>query len=473
MMRKWMSLNLLTADGRPRTILHVLLYLLGAAHWMAFLSFGGIHFGLLDWSQEHFLYSIQKEAVLTGVIPLHISATFLGTDRFFSIPLVVLMPHLLLLRWLPIAGFVLTHVLAFYSAGYLGTLVLASRVGLKWPGFLAFFLLFNFNGYLTSHLAVGHTVWWAGYFLLPFLFLLIFEWLEKGPSVGISLALALVVFLISTAGSFHLCTWSVIFMMLLGLRKRGWLKYSLLTAGTTAILLAYRVFPSLVVFRDLRHGFPAGYPDLGLVAEAFTGLNTAIRTTVNGMGWWEYDIYIGMIGAAFLLVFGLLPLLFHTIVPGYRPALRRLDLPILGMALLSYGEVYWWLLSDFPVLGAERVVTRLLIFPVAMLALLAAMRLDALGKAVRRAGNFSFIAGGALLLLAADLARHSWLWRISSVNILIPHPVAPPPAPFIVARPDAVYTAAVASGFGITIVTLVFVLAIIWKRRRELPPLGR
>jgi len=459
---------LLTPDSRPGIAMYSLLFLLGAAHWLAFLSFGGIDFGLLDWGQEHFFYSIQKEAAISGVLPMHMSTMFLGTDRFFSIPLVVLAPHIFLLRWLPIWAFVLVHVLLFYSLGFLGTVALSVRHRLKWPGFLSFFLLFNFNGYLTSHLAVGHTVWWAGYFLLPFFFFLVLEWVEKGPSIAVSLAIALTIFLISTAGSFHICTWSMIFIALLGLRKRGWLKFSALTGAVAALLMAYRVFPSLLVFRDLRHGFPLGYPSLTVLAEAFIGLSPANRQTVNAMGWWEYDIYTGIIGLAFILLFGLLPLLRRKSIPKDQTELRRLDLPIIGMILLSYGEVYWWTLSDFPVLGAERVVTRLLIVPVVLLALLGARRFDALAKTHRRFRHFPFLAGGTILLMAIDLARHSWLWRTASMNSLIPHPVGTVAAPFIISRPDAVYTYAVISGFAVTLIALTGVLTILWRRRRNI-----
>ena len=42
-----------------------------------------------------------------------------------------------------------------------------------------------------------------------------------------------------------------------------------------------------------------------MLLEALTGLNPAARPTVEGMGWWEYDLYVGVIGLGLLLGLGL------------------------------------------------------------------------------------------------------------------------------------------------------------------------
>jgi len=59
-----------------------------------------------------------------------------------------------------------------------GLLLIRHRYRLGLAPFTLLFLLFNFNGFITSHLAVGHSMWF-GYFLLSFAALFILEMLEE------------------------------------------------------------------------------------------------------------------------------------------------------------------------------------------------------------------------------------------------------------------------------------------------------
>jgi hypothetical protein len=435
----------------------------GALAWCWFLGFGAIPFGLLDWRQEHFYYSVLQSALRTATIPWHVTPVFHFTDRFLASPLPVLAPHILLLRWVPLPSFVLVHVVACHTIGFLGCVRLASRCRLGWPAFLALVLLFNFNGYPASRLCAGHTVWWAGYFLLPWLWAPLLRWAESGPTAARSAEVALVMFAMSLFGSFHLCAWSVLVIALLGVRRTGWLLPSAGVIGGAGLLLAYRLIPGIAGFGRLAHGVPVGYPAWGDWLAGLVALRPPTWPTLNAMGWWEYDVYIGPVGFLFLLVFAVWPL-----VRDRRASTTVFDLPVVGLALLAYGDVYWWTLSDVPVLAVERVVSRLLVMPVALLSVLAAIRLDSF---MRRRRIPDWIAWSGLALLAVPLLVHFAMWRPGLLADRTPGGWITPALPVIANRPDAPYQWSVVVGWVVTLAALAAAIRIM--RGGELTPRQR
>lgn len=391
-------------------------------------------------------------------MPWHVAPVFHFTDRFLASPLSVLAPQVLLLRWMSLPAFVLTHVLVCYTAGYLGCVRLGARLGLSWPAFLGLVILFNFNGYPASRLCVGHTVWWAGYFLLPWLWAPLVRWALTGPTAALSAEIALVLFAMSLLGSFHVCTWSVLFVALLGVRRSGWMTPAAGAIGGAGALLAYRVLPGLAGFGRLANGVPVGYPSLTALMAGVAALRPPAWPTVNAMGWWEYDVYLGPAGLAAVLLLGVWPLLADR-----RQPLAVFDLPVAGLALLAFGDVYWWTLSDIPVLAVERVVSRLLIMPVALLSLLAMIRAD---RDRRLAPEWISWAG--LVAIAVPLLRHFALWRPGPLADATPGGWLVPAIPAIISRPDPVYRAAVATGAVISLLALIAAIRMV--RRPELRP---
>lgn len=72
---------------------------------------------------------------------------------------------------------------------------------------------------------------------------------------------------------------------------------------------------------------------------------------------WEVTFYLGLLGTAFILFFGLYRILRN---PGSNPY-SRLWLPCFGLLLLSFNQVYGYLreLLPFPPLTGERVASRM------------------------------------------------------------------------------------------------------------------
>jgi hypothetical protein len=375
-------------------------------------------------------------------------------------------------------------VLLFYTIGYLGGAAFKRKHGLSWGPFLVFFLIFNFNGYLASHLAVGHVVWWTGYFLLPWFFLLVLEWVETGPSLRISLQMSLVAFGMTLSGSFHFFNWCVIFVWLMALGRLGWLKYAAAFTGAGVLLSAYRVLPALVAFRSNWHVIPCGYPSFGGMWTALASIRPPQFPCVNGTGWWEYDMWVGLSGLAVLLVFGVLPL-----VPGLSRDRRfsKLGLPLAGMAALSFGGVWWWVQYGVPVLAGaaafpyravewwvhyvipllavERVVSRMLILPVVLLAMLSAIRLERLRRAAAGRRVFDYAVAGVLVILALGFAWHSWTWRVEALAAAMPGSSIAPASPAIVTKHECAYAASVCAGW---IATFAALAAAFLTARRDL-----
>ncbi len=460
--------GLVGGGGRPKAVLHLFLYVMGALHWLVFLDFGSIPMGLLDWKAADFSFRIIRNALDGWLMPFHTASTYyFGTDRVFSLPYIFLAPYGILLKWIEPPLFALVHVLVSYSIGYLGTMLIARKYRLQWPGLLAFWLLFNFNGHITSNIAVS-VLNWAGYFYLPFFLLLLFHWVETRPTAATAAGIASVVFLISLTGAHHLCNWCMLFIGLLGFYRFEWLKYAALTALLAAGLAAYRILPALTVFPDLKFGSAAGYPTLQSVFAGFLELRPPNHPTLNAMGWWEYDMFTGTVGLGILLFMGIPALFRHKTAAGRENLLRPLWLPAAAMTFLSYKEVYWWTLSALPALGGERVVTRLLILPLVVVAMSAVLRLNETGVVIK-SNKVLRCAGACILgLLALDLARHSWTWRISAMRIAVPHSEVSGIAADLVSRNDPIYVACALTGMGISLVMLGVVLAIGWKKRSEI-----
>ncbi len=408
------------------------LFLIGFFQWGDFLNWGRIPWEMGDW------YDItgprlgfQQEAMQTGVLPLHVdSPTGMkgATDRFLAIPDLILSPQALLLNWFSVGSFSLVHVLLLYSAGFIGLLLMQRKWRLSLAAFLPLFWLFNFNGHITAHLSIGHLTW-AGYFLLPFFLLLIFEWYEKPVDwrwVAKMGSWMLVIFL---QGSYHLFVWCLLFLGLAGVLQLRRLKSALLAGAAAVALCLFRILPAALVATDLKIGFLSGFPTL---LDAFKGLLVLVepaqalqtRTLLTQLvAWWEFDHYLGLVGALFVLGLGGWGVWrWRASLPGRYAALLA---PLGVMALLSIGRMYnLFFVLRIPLFTGERVSSRLLILPLVFgmaLAALVAQRWLEAGN-LRRGWRPLMLV--PILLLINDLEQHRELWKVTNLDTLFPLPGA-------------------------------------------------
>ncbi len=447
------------------------LFVAGGLHWVGFMDGGNLRLTYEDWPAQHVLLSVMKQAVEEGRIPYHMSTAALGggTTRFFSIPDVMAFPLLPLLPKMTFGQFLLAHTLLLYAAGFVGLLLLRRRYALSPAAFTTLFLLFNFNGHITAHLGVGHP--WQGYFLLSFFALFILELLEGRRDVVLPIKLAFVLALMHLQGCFHIMLYGLLLVALLAAFNRALWKPCLLTLLFTAVLGAFRFLPPAVEYAGGGYSFISGYRSLWDLFEALVCIKEAGEFKIGGIfgrqGWWEYDLYVGVIGLGFLFWFGLAAP-WRKAPESTARRYRELDYPllILFIASLSY---FWAFVArlPLPLLNSERCSSRFIIMPFVILLVLAVLRLQ---PSLDRLTRFRHTPWVALLLLAElafELLNHSVRWSVMLLER------STDGFPFnveahIIERADPLYKAAVHVGAGISLAAAAGLIALaLWKGRRH------
>jgi hypothetical protein len=152
------------------------LYIVGLLHWMSVFDFA--LFRVKDWSLVMKYSAVLRDALTHGKVPYVMTYGRHYTDRFLALPEVPLSPQYLLLAWLDDKPFNLLNILLLYSVSFAGLLCLRKEWRLSPVPFTFLYLLFSFNGYIVSRVAVGHTMWY-GYFFLPYFHLLVLR-ITKG-----------------------------------------------------------------------------------------------------------------------------------------------------------------------------------------------------------------------------------------------------------------------------------------------------
>jgi hypothetical protein len=255
----------------------VLVFLLtGYLVFVFFLNSGRIPFEIQDWPKEWQYYTILKQALTEGIIPLHFSPATITPDRFLALPETVLSPQIFLLKFLDQGQFVLVNTLFLYSIGFLGCFLIGQRYRMSPFIFGIMVLLFGFNGHIMTHLSVGHSMW-LGYYFLPFFFILLFRLSENDQGTNWSIWMALILFGIVLQGSIHIFVWCVFFLILLWLfsnQHRSEIFYALVVAF---FLSAFRLFPAGLQYGSSSHAFFPGYLSL-------TDAIEKIHTTIHPRG---------------------------------------------------------------------------------------------------------------------------------------------------------------------------------------------
>lgn len=398
----------------------IALYLGGVALWGRFLNWGRIPFDFHDWSEINGpRLAFLQDAVRKGLLPLHMpdkSALSTITDRFMAIPDVMLSPQAALLGFIDLGPFILVNHLLLYTLGYLGLLWFRRRFALSPVAFALLFILFNFSGHITAHTSVGH-ITWGGYFLFPWFAALVLELIDGGGSWRWTAKMALLMFFVYLQGSFHHFVWGLIFLGLLALSSRR-LFFPALEAAAAAVLLSMvRILPTTLLLGSFETGYHGGYPTVASLFESLVRMSApgqVLQTNImpRPMGLWEFDLYTGAAGAAFLLYFGVWRSLKDiNATPGYPELL----LPAAGLAVLSIGVVYQWV-SSLPVaaLAAERVSSRFISLPFVFLLLFAARNYQRWLNNRPRSGLLQWLMLALLVLIGHDLWQHFKLWQVSA-----------------------------------------------------------
>ena len=457
------------------------LYGFGIWLWGYFYSYGNISLDFLDWAEVTGpRYALLRSAVESGQFPLHAGDTtaLRGiTDRYFAIADVTFSPQYLLLPWFGTATYLFYDTLLLYSVGFWGLLLFARRYRLGPFACTLFFLLFNFNGFMTTHLAVGHANWTA-FFLLPFFVLLTLELVETQRfSWGWVLKLSLLELLILSQGGFHLFVWSLLFLLCLALLNIRLLLPVFLGGLFSGLVCLPRLLPPALVVKDITNQYLGGFPSLTDLIASLVVLRHPIQaiqvyTDTLPLNGWEVDFYIGQLGLWLLLIFGVfLPLRKDRALS--NPTVQVL-LASLALTILSIGGIFNWVTARFhiPLLTAERVTSRILIVPLVMALALAVIQMQ------KWLQSRSFSGWGQVVLLALgglmyhDLYQHLVVWRIrylDQLTSLFPKVPFNPANHTLANHSDGVYVALLAAGAAVAAVAIAFLL---WRSLKSPTFLG-
>lgn len=456
------------------------LYVGGLGHWIYFFNAGRMSFEYLDWPKEYGLYQVLRAAIQECRLPYHVSEPFHDTDRFLGLPETVLSPQILLLPLLGegkegVGRFLVVHTCLMYSLGFLGCLALRRRYRLGLVACTCLVGLVLFNGYITAHLAAGHTMW-NGFFLLPFFVLYVLEILEDAAAAGPPLKLALVLFAMMLQGSFHMVIWCWLFLAALGVGHPAVWRRILIVGGVSGLLCCFRLIPAAFVFWQFEpYPFVTGYRTLTDVLDAFTVMRpppSFVETASLRIGWWEYDIYIGVPALVMVLYFGLWPRRDGGPLLTARPY-RALAVPMAVLAVCSFADTFALVARlPLPLASGERVPSRFLILPVIFLMVLACIRLQ---RTWDKAGWGKWTTclwwlGIGQTLVA--MTMHTAMWRIAQVDAggedIFPF-FDYPRAAEIISRPDSGYFASLAGGAAVSLFGLALWLVLFFRTQRAAP----
>jgi hypothetical protein len=436
------------------------LYLCGLILWGIFFNWGDIPYQYQDWSEVNMprLATLQ-DALRNNVLPLHVNDAAIlrcGCDRYFSAVDTIISPQVILLKWMPIGQWVLAHIWLLYSAGFGGIVLLRRRFALSLPIFgLLFFLVF-FNGHILAHLSIGH-ITWGGYFLFPYLVLLVDRLIRGDHSWRWILHTSLLLFVIYLQGSFHQFIWVLIFLGFLSLAHfRGF--FTVLKAMVFACLMsAFRLLPPILSFNNFDRDFYGGYPRLFSLYEALTHwVPPAEAMPFNhqgsNLGYWEFDLYIGKFGFWLLIFAGLIWFILQIRARKLAPIL----LPITALAVLAYDRVYLLFRQlPIPLLAGERVTTRMISLAFVFFVVYA---LSAVQQGMNRftKGKWAayLLASLAALYQAYLLIERLLAWQVTAAARAFPPAYTNLAEKFVANHADPQYFLVLAGGAALSLLTI-------------------
>ncbi|MBN1405767.1 MAG: hypothetical protein JW946_04540 [Candidatus Omnitrophica bacterium] len=421
------------------------LFILGIIHWLSFFNFGDLSFSAYDWPKEIRCYSVLEQAIRQGIIPYNVSRAlpYDATNRFLALPEIITSPQLILLKVMSIGNFIVLNTILMYAIGFIGCLLIKKRYNLSLIPFTILYLLFNFNGHITSHIAIGHSMW-NGYFLLPFFCLFLFELIEQNAkNNNAAIKISLILFAIILQGTWHLFVWCILFMLFLAIFERKYTRQVASAIILSVLLSLFKLLPAAITFYNKGYRFMSGYPNLRDLFDALTLIRDHTFVYAGGilasLGSWECDIYIGILGLAFIAYFGFY-VRFKNDSVSKNYTYKKLDWPIGLMSLFSISCFYAFIaMLPIPLLNSERVPSRFLILPLVVMVIISCINMQKLIHLYKNLSKvIKFVSIAALLQVAFSLMGHSKVWRIASIEKSFANEM-PDFTISIIQQPDAFY----------------------------------
>jgi hypothetical protein len=456
---------------RPLWILG--LYLTGIFLWGKFFSWGNAPLDYHDWAEITLpRLAMLQAAFRAGVFPFHVldtAALHYISDRFLVLPDVITTPQSLSLFFLPLNIFIFGDVLLHYTIGLLGLLWLRSQKNLSLFSLTILFLLFKFNGYILAHYSVGHFTW-GGYFLLPIVFGLLFQFTAGKTGWRWTGLFCLTLFYIVLAGGQHHFVWVLLFispLILTSGKKAKWILVVILLSG---LLSAVRLLPPVLALSEYdkkqNFNFVLGYPSAQHLLQAMVLPDVPVEAPILPFNLnsfeeniWEFNFYVGFLGTAFIFYFGI----YSWFKQHFKEYLQFL-LPVFFVLFLSIGSNYWLIRAlGFPLFGSERVASRMVAVPLTFLIVLAVIFFQKWLETHYQPVPALAVSGIFLAFLTSDLWENLKLWRINTrANYFQPLQLDLSGSS-AANHVDPLYFTVLGIGLGITVLTALFLSIMSWR----------
>ncbi len=445
------------------------LFLIGLLHWGILLDWFNNQFNVGDW---HLIVgpelSFLEKAFRSGQLPLHGESPLLVPGRYFSRVGRPFSPQTLLLFFLEPNVFVLVNVWIMYAVGFIGLLILRKRYNLSIVSFVLLFLLFNFNGHITAHLAIGH-IEWVGYFLLPYYVLLVLHLVEgKEVSWRWVLGMALTLLFINLQGAYHFFLWCMVFLFLIMLfRPRLW-KPVLTGVIASGLVSMVRILPTAIeYYKGSGIKFMYGFFSIPQLFDSLIVPHAPYVLNFPGgmVGFWEYDFFIGLVGLAFIVSFGMIRTWLN------QKSYRVLFFPMLVMLLFSLQDMYKPLFnSPLPFLDSERVPARFIIVPLVFLITLASIEFNSfVDRWKNEQWQEKILALFGTVFVGYELFQHSRIWRPEFITTQVSERFTDIIQVNVVNISDPPYIFSIIFGLAIMIVSLGLLIYLAYRRRNRKP----
>ena len=413
-----------------------LLILAGAILWGYFFNWGDVNFNFMDWGE---VWAARMQAwhvaLQKTTLPFHLNdvgAMRTENDRYFSVADMVSSPQVILLRWLEVGLYSLVNNWILFGVASWFLLKIRKKFRLSLFAFTVMFLLFQFNGFIVTHLTVGHLSW-GGYYLFPAFVLFLLELLEGDQSWKWVTKMSFLLFFMFLQGSFHHLVWCFIVMGILAI-IRWKSSFQLIKAVIFTVLLSMpRVLPAFFRLEGLMNelDFLDGYPHAkdilhSMVYNATPDYGMPGKVYESVLGYWEFDIFTGWVGLIFILAFGVA---FCCYWHYQKKTFPWLLVPAFGLVFLSIQDNYLKVLFYNPLLAStERVTSRMMGLALAIFIILAAIYyqrlLDSLPEKLvnNRLVNLLLVFPRAalVLIIARDLVLHTLRWSVKNGVIYLP-----------------------------------------------------
>jgi hypothetical protein len=448
------------------SIFLAVLFAVGILHWGYFLNWFNNKFDMGDWHiiVDPILVFISN-AFHSGQFPMHGNSPLFVPDRFLGRPDRPLSPQMLLLYFVNPATYVMINVWIFFTIGFIGLLLIRRRYQLCLAAFTALFLLFNFSGPITAHLAVGH-VEWVGYFLLPWFVMLVLQLLEGAKTGwGWVFGMALIMLVINLQGVVYIFLWCMAFLLMLAIfQPRFWAP--VLKAILASVLLSMlRILPlAIQYYNSSGVQFIYGFLSISQMLDAVVVLHPPyiLDTPSTQLGGWEVDFYLGLIGFLFVFYFGVIRNWVN------QKSYRLLYFPMLVMAFFSLADDYRLIFnSHIPFMDSQRAPSRFILLPFVFLIVLASLQLQKWIKERDFEGWMDKLAVVfGLVFVGVDLFEHSRAWRLATMSSKVLQKFTDVVVVPLVNRPDPPYVISIITGLVLTVGTAVILSILIFRERK-------